>query len=135
MKAEVRDDARGFLFEMLEMTSGPLIWFAHLVVVYGISSLACARHGPRPVDSGDVVAATFVSSAVALAAVGLMLVRTLRDLRGEPASEGRRFVDRVTLALCGFALVAIVWTALPAVLGPECVRGSPAEPTAPLRTP
>lgn len=135
MKAAMPDDARGFLFEMLEMTAGPIVWFGHLALVYGISSLACARHGPAPVDSGDVVAVTLVSTLGALAVVGFMFFRALRELRGEGVAEGRRFVDRVTLALCGFALVAIVWTALPAVFGPECVRGSPAEPTAPLRTP
>jgi hypothetical protein len=116
----VHDDARGFLFEMLEMTAGPVIWFAHLVVVYGASSLGCSRQGEGLFGSGVVDAVTAVSTLLALAGAAWLVWYGLRDLRAEGRSEARNFVDWVTIALAGYAVVGIAWTALPALLGPAC---------------
>jgi hypothetical protein len=116
----VHDDARGFLFEMLEMTAGPLLWFAHLFVVYGTSSLGCSRQGEALFGSGVVAAVTLVSTVLALAAAAFLVRRGVRALRAEGSSPARSFVDRVTIALSAYAVVGIVWTALPALLGPAC---------------
>jgi hypothetical protein len=116
----VRDDARGFLVEMLEMTAGPLIWFAHLVLVYGASSIGCSRQGEALFGGRTVDVVTAVSTLLALAASAWLLRHGVRDLRAEGRSEARNFVDRVTIALAGFGVIGIVWTALPALLGPAC---------------
>jgi hypothetical protein len=116
----VHDDARGFLFELLEMTAGPIIWFAHLVLVYGASSVGCSRQGAALFGSDAVDAITAVSTVLALTASAVMIGRGIRDLRAEGRSQARSFVDGVTIALGGYAVVGIVWTALPALLGPAC---------------
>jgi hypothetical protein len=115
----MHDDTKPFLGELIEMTAGPIIWFAHLVVVYGASSLACALND-RVFDAGDVTGVTAVSTIAALAASVWLTLRAARGIRAPATLEGRSFVDSFTIALGTFAIMAIVWTALPAFLGPGC---------------
>jgi hypothetical protein len=116
----VQSDTRASLFELAEMTAGPALWFAHLLAVYGATALACA--GLLPFRSGAVAIAVVAGgvSVLAIAAAVWLLVRALRESAAPARGEARPFVNRVTAALCVFALVAIVWTALPVVLTPAC---------------
>lgn len=117
----MRDSARAFLWEMLEMTSGPIVWFGHLVLVYGATSLGCSRQGEATLIGSEVVTGvTVVSTLLALGGSAWLIAHHARDLAEQGDSEARSFVDRVTIALGAFAVIGIVWTALPALIGPTC---------------
>jgi hypothetical protein len=114
-------DVRRFFFEMFAMTAGALLWLAHLIVMYGATEVYCSRFaaqgggGERLLGVGSLAL-----TLAALAVAALLLWRSWRAYgeRDEPA--GARFVAAVTVALWGFALIAITWTALPLALMPSC---------------
>jgi NADH:ubiquinone oxidoreductase subunit 6 (subunit J) len=116
----MRSDTREFARESLEMLAAPLLWFAHLIAMYGVTALYCARNLPG---------LPLVSVVVTLGALGGLVwlsVNALRDLRAGADTPGRRFADAVAVGLCAFSALAIVWTVLPTLLVPSCVEDPPA---------
>jgi hypothetical protein len=99
----------GFVATTLRMTAGILVWAVHFGAIYGFTSLACGRGLAVPVP-GVVVAASVVAVTVLAAALA-------------PAWRARRageFADRIALGLGGFALVAIAFETLAALMVPAC---------------
>jgi hypothetical protein len=91
--------------------AGPVIWLAHLGFVYAATSIACGRgHASAPALA--IAAAT----ALALLACGALGMRARRAPRG--------FYAALAAVAAGFSVLAIVWTALPAVVSPSCA-GAP----------
>jgi hypothetical protein len=89
----------------LRIAYGPLLWALHFGVLYGFNALACARGFPHAVP-WVAAAATVALGAVA----ALLLVRSMKS----------DFIDWLTAALAGVALLAILWQALPVLLVPAC---------------
>ncbi|MEW6257862.1 MAG: hypothetical protein AB1592_18065 [Pseudomonadota bacterium] len=87
---------------------GPLLWAAQFLLVYASESLACKFLGA---DAHRVLVLT-ASLAAALAVTILLLRQWRGDMHGTAASLG--------VGLAGLALVAIIWTALPALILPSC---------------
>ena len=96
-----------FANAVLWISAGPVIWAAHFLAIYGITTLACAQRMPAAVP-WIVGAATLVAGSMAT----LVLVRCLRQ-----RSEFTRWIGAGNAAL---ALVAILWEALPALAVPPC---------------
>ena len=113
---------RSFLAVLLSMLAGAVIWAIHFTIVYGFTSVACARG-----LGTDLVPLTiFVATGVAaLAAAVVVMVSSLRPVAsGAPDSDQASvadFIRWVTAAIAGLALVVIVLEGLTAALVPPCV--------------
>ena len=128
-------DSRSFLADSLRMSGGLLIWGLHLGVVYGWAALVCARGwadrrwlGLGPIDLG-----TAAATVAALAASAWLVAAGRRERRGD-ATESGRFAGAVTVAVAGFALLAVAWTALVAVVVQPPCSGEPRVETGDERT-
>ena len=95
------------------MLGGLIVWFVHFMGVYGIASLAdvVSRADAPP---WRMIGLAF--SAVCLLAALAIAGRAARRLRRttEPSTH---FGDQLALLGGGVATVAIVWQALPTVIG------------------
>jgi hypothetical protein len=98
---------RGFARQALWMSAGVIVWALHFTAIYGATALACARGVPGVAPLG-VALATWVAVALLLA----IIARGVRR-RGE-------FEGWLSAALGAFALVAVVWEALPALIIEAC---------------
>lgn len=94
------------------MLSGLLIWAAHFLGVYTVSSLAdVVSRADDP--AWRAVALGF--SGVCIAALTVLLVLATRRLRRD--GEGSRLSDQLAALGAGLSLVAVVWQALPTLTG------------------
>ncbi|MGD9762357.1 MAG: hypothetical protein AB7V27_01395 [Candidatus Binatia bacterium] len=110
---------RRFVRQSIRVTAGLVIWFAHLTAVYAWTAVACARQlGATTIDGiGLVPSVIGMLTVLALAATAAITIAALRRPRG---ADPDRFFDRLTALTGGLSLVAIGWTALPAILAPGC---------------
>jgi hypothetical protein len=97
----------GFARQALWLSAGAIVWALHFTLIYGATALACARGVPAAAPIG-------VALATALA-VALLLAITVRGWRRRDTFEGW-----LSAALALFALVAVVWEALPALVVEAC---------------
>lgn len=89
---------------------GPLLlWLAAFSAIYGLQGVVCAQ------GMGHTVVLAAWGLAVLLQGAVLAVLATRRF--GAPS----RFVRRVSMALAGVALVAVVWTLAPVAFLPACV--------------
>lgn len=95
------------------MTGGLMVWFIHLMGVYGIASLADVVS--RADDFAWRMAGLAFSAVCGLAALAIT-VAALRRVR-RPADPSARFGDQLAMLGGGVAVVAIVWQALPTLIG------------------
>lgn len=95
------------------MTGGLIVWSAHFLGVYILSSLADVV---ATADDPTWRAIALGFSAACLLASTALLLLAARRLR-RPASETRRFADQLAALGGGLACIAIVWQALPTVVG------------------
>jgi len=105
------------------MLSGVLIWGAHFGIVYIFTALACARRFQDLswLGIGIVSWTVAIASMAAVAGILLILVPAWRNLyRRSPQSATPAFIDWMTVAFGGLALLAIVWEAFPVILVPIC---------------
>lgn len=118
-------DARGFPATFAAMLSPFLVWAGHFGAVYAFNGVVCARGLDGETLLGLPLATVAVTAAtlLALLAVALLLARAVRGAgpAGGAADPGlRRFARWFTVAGAGTALVAILWTCLPALQLPAC---------------
>jgi len=95
------------------MMGGLIVWLVHFMGVYGIASLAdVVSRADDPV--WRMIGLAF-SGACVLAALAITgwVARSLR----RPADPSARFGDQLALLGGGVATVAIIWQALPTVIG------------------
>lgn len=95
------------------MTGGLLVWAIHFLGVYALASLAdvVAR-----ADDPAWRAAALVFSAVCVLASAVLLAIAVKRLR-RADGEDPGFRDQLAALGAGLALIAIVWQALPTVIG------------------
>ena len=125
-------------FVWLEFLAGPLIWFAHFMVVYLVAEAGCTGSGvglavfAPPVPTVVTLAATAVAVAACLWA-GLWAYRRARVRAGAPSDGGSGGASRLgheidpggALAYAGFLLsalsaVTVLFVGLPALVLPAC---------------
>ncbi len=92
------------------MTGGLWIWAIHFAGVYAISSVADVL--AEADSNGWRMAALAFSGLCALAAVAVLRA-ALRRLQGRRDA----FADQIAACGSGLAVIAIVWQALPTVIG------------------
>ncbi|HYD80294.1 MAG TPA: hypothetical protein VEC06_10835 [Paucimonas sp.] len=116
-----------FTRDFLLMFSGPLIWAAHLLAIYVLAALACARGFAHVEWLGIGVVPLWigilsVAALAGIAGIAIILCRTndrLQDRRDDAAGS-QDFMRWTTLTLAGISAVAIVWEAAPAYMVPVC---------------
>ncbi len=106
----------------------PTLWALHFLFCYVVAAVVCAFAG-RAASLDGTRLAIAVATLVALALVGLCARTALHEARieGDPPphsdstlEDRRRFVAVSTLLLSALSIVAIVFTALPAVFVGDC---------------
>ncbi len=105
------------------MTSGLVFWAAQFTIIYGVTGVACARGWYHLSLFGlDVVRASIAfATLLALAATALVFWRAFAARQASADDEpSGRFVETVTLWVCGLSLVAIAYNGLPALILPAC---------------
>ncbi|HYE35798.1 hypothetical protein [Methylocaldum sp.] len=112
-----------FVTNTLRMLSGVLIWGAHFGVVYIFTALACARRFQDLSWLGIDIVSWTVAIATVMAIAGILVIllpawRNLYHRSPQPATPA--FIDWMTVAFGGLALLAIVLEALPVMLVPIC---------------
>ena len=114
------------VFEIVNMVAGLLLWAFHLLVIYATHAVVCAR-GWQDVEAlglGVVPLAILLATVVALIGCAWVLINALRDLRqlhaGNDADQPDLFLAYTTATIASFAILAIVWAAMPALFIPAC---------------
>lgn len=97
------------------MLSGLVLWAAHFLGVYFIASMADVVS--RADDPTWRAAGLGFSVLCALGAVTLVFAAARRLRSRRSTTPDRRFRDQLALLGSGVALIAIVWQALPTVIG------------------
>jgi hypothetical protein len=97
----------GFAATALRMSSGVIVWALHFAAIYGVTGLACARAAPQAALIGVALAT--------LVAVGALVPIVVSGWR-----RRAEFESCFTAAVAAFALLAVVWEALPALWVPTC---------------
>lgn len=92
-----------------DVSAGVAVWAVHFLAIYGFTALACAGRFHVGAIPWVVAAATLF----ALAAAGALVVRAATRC-------ARRFIDWLSAAIAGLALLAIAWEALAAWIVPPC---------------
>lgn len=109
-------DERPFGATALRMSAGVIVWAAHFGTIYGFTGLACARqfHDAGAVWVGAVPWVIGIATAVAAALMALLIAPALR------ASRTNDFVEWMTAATAGLALIGILYEAVPVFMLPIC---------------
>lgn len=112
-------------FAVLRNAAGLALWAAHFGVIYALNALACARGlaGARLFGLPWVPAVVGLATLAALLPLGLILWSAVSRL-GEPLTEGGeaepRFTRWFAAATTGYAILAVVFQAAPALVVPPC---------------
>lgn len=114
---------------LILMSSGLLVWLVYFVVVYLVVDLGCELRASGALRFDAQVLRRFALAAT-LATVALIALLGLygwrlfgreRAERDAPLhSQVAEFSGTLTALVAGLAIVATVWTGLPALLVPAC---------------
>lgn len=112
---------------LIYLLIGPLVWAAHLMVIYSTTTLICAlgqrsNWGAAGTVSAVVIAATAV--ALAIVAVSTARPRQARSLLGvkNTSDSMTAFLDRAMRILGALSLVAIFWAGATVIVVTPCVQ-------------
>ena len=97
--------------------AGPAIWAAHFFVLYASEGFLCAA-GPLAADAVRLISLTATTIAVATLLVFLGW-QAQRGWRRQRAAAIDAYRD-ISMGLAVMALLAVIWSALPAILLPVC---------------
>jgi uncharacterized membrane-anchored protein len=111
------------LDDFLQLFTGPVIWFAHFVTLYGAEALICT---PGLASAGTMAWAAGAVTLAALAALGGFGIMVMRRPAHDPAGShtGATFLRRATLLLAMLSAIAVVWVALPVAVLPVCASAA-----------
>lgn len=120
---------------LFSLIVGPMVWAVHFLVVYVIIAIACAK-GAFYAQVYGIGVVPLIVIVVTVIAVGLIvhgIVVAMRRWRGSlgerrvmpPHDQSnkdsrRRFMAYAGLLLCGLALIATLWVALPVLFMHSC---------------
>ncbi|MDQ6857574.1 MAG: hypothetical protein M3Z65_01110 [Chloroflexota bacterium] len=102
----------------LGVFTGPIVWTADLLLIYGLISIECSKHlrVPDPLYYGPALVAGFLTIGALLSARRL----ASRALGGDPTSHRRRFMAHAGMLMSAGYLLAVLLLALPLVMLPRC---------------
>jgi hypothetical protein len=113
---------------ILYLLVGPIIWAAHLLLVYGPQSALCAfrADGMITVAPFVITALVGVLTVISMAALALILWRprqVARLLRFNAAAEAdRRFAISVTRLLTALSFAGVTWAGAVALFLDPCAQ-------------
>ena len=121
------DDRGPVTSALLYLLAGPLVWAAHLFLVYAPQSALCAFRITRPVTIEPLLITVYVAAVTALAAAVLVLAlwrpgttaslfRARRFLDG----ENGQFMISVMRLLSVLSLAGVLWAGATALLLDPC---------------
>ena len=106
------------------LTGGFLIWLGHFLFIYSFTGLACTRSdwaGRTLIGQPLIPTVIGISTAVALAALVLVVVRNRAAPAASAAITDPRFSRQVALGGAGLAAIAVLWQGLFSILAvPAC---------------
>ena len=105
------------LHDVLRLLVAPLIWFAHLTVVYGAETLICLKAQP---SGTAMIWAVGLATAAALIGLAAYAASTLRNRH----SDDGRFLSAVSLVLALLSSFGVLLTTLPPVFLPACASAA-----------
>jgi hypothetical protein len=121
------DDSVSFTAAALYLLSGPLVWAAHLVLVYVPQSGLCAFRVTGAAAVAPLAISLAVGAVTALAAAILAIANRrhnaiARVLRAPDLLEGAngRFLCRVMRLLAALSLAGVLFAGATALLLPPC---------------
>jgi Zn-dependent protease len=94
----------------------PVVWFAHLAVVYGAEALICTLAVTRPSVMIWFGAAATAAALTALIAFAFLMSRPAHRTEHTDAA----FLHSAALLLALLAGLGVVWTAFPLAVLPVC---------------
>jgi hypothetical protein len=101
------------------IVSGLTIWLADFMLIYVGAAVLCARGGGSMRILGAPAIASLALGVSVLAAAATLIVARRAWRQARMATDDReQFTFFQTAALSGLALIAIAWTAAPALLLP-----------------
>jgi hypothetical protein len=111
------------LGDFLQLFTGPVVWFAHFVALYGAEALICT---PGLAPAGTMTWVAGVATLAALAVLCGFGVRMMRRPAHDSAGShsGATFLRRATLLLATLSAIAVVWVALPVAVLPVCASAA-----------
>lgn len=111
------------------IVAGPVIWFAHFLLCYGIAAVWCAKVAGRDGGLGSARIAIAILTLLALTGIGYVFLHGWRRHRtggvGPPHDQGtpesrHRALGFATALLAGLSAVATIYVALAAVFIGTC---------------
>ena len=105
----------------------PIIWSSHFTISYIWAAMACGRFAPQA--AGSLEAALIALTVIALVAIGVFFLRSLRQLNyqlpDQPNDDGtpedrNRFMAYTTLLLAGMSWIATLFVGVAATAMGGC---------------
>jgi hypothetical protein len=112
---------------LLYLLAGPLLWAAHLTVIYGSQSSLCAFDIGETAAGNNSLATTVILVATAVC-IGLVVAMTLRPqsifgwLALGEVSPDRPFLVWAMRLLSALSVLAILYVGLAAIILPACAQ-------------
>ncbi len=103
----------------------PSVWAVHFLFCYLWAAVSCAKLGELPRFTTAFVIGTIVAEAIILASGWIAWVQTRTPGDPAPHDQGTdidrlRFLAVSTLLLAGLSFVAVIFTAVPALMLTDC---------------
>lgn len=102
----------------VSFTVGPLLWFAHLMLLYGGHALLC-RNGATDPASDAAIRTTIGATTLVLLVILVLLTR--RTALHQRQRNTPRFYRPTVLLLLLLSAIAIVWQSAGALTLPLCI--------------
>jgi hypothetical protein len=125
---KLRERAQGLKQTLWALIAPPIVWALHFLFAYVYAAIRCAKGGPLESLGGVRIAigAATVLALLLIAASGYIAWAQSR-IEGDPpphqesTDEDRlRFLATATLLLAGLSFAAVVFTAIPVLVFPDC---------------
>jgi hypothetical protein len=111
------------------LIGGPVIWFAHFMIVYLVAEAACTGDGPGMALFNPPVLKIVIAAATVAAALGCLLLigrgyQSAAESRNAPGDRGGGDGNHATiysgLLLSGLSLIATLFVAFPSLVLAPC---------------
>ncbi|KQT85474.1 hypothetical protein [Aurantimonas sp. Leaf443] len=122
LSKKVRDD-------LWTLIVSPSVWAIHFLLSYVVAAYRCAPNVAVFESIAGARVMIAVITAVALAVIALVFLRSYREWRAEGGkpphdedspADRERFLEFSTILLSGLSFISVVFVALPALLITDC---------------
>src|SRR3954469_1803395 len=111
------------------LIAAPTIWATHFLISYVVAAIQCAPNAEIFKPIGGTRLLVGLITAIALASIGLVLLRSIREWRGHGGGyrhdqdtdiDRERFLEFSTVLLAALSFVGVLFVSLPALTIPDC---------------